>query len=350
MTKSEAADDPPVVRLVVLDSNVIGSIAASSSEQQDAAVAQLDRIKREGAQIFVTGTIVHEIAATFARQDTFDKLLATITRVCDGCLDVEAPEVMRVELEEDDPYAIITGRKPLPVSALEALKDAVKQDEVKKFYALGGFGNDGLRHLLEALDPVRKSVRNQIESFGEYVEARRIPCLTGLLQVSQERGHIPRRDWDAEALWKKGTAWRFSTLVYLANEYRRLTQTQGKGEGSLTDLRVVIEAAYSHEILTGDKEFVGCGELANKIVSKPVVSLWETASDRWAPTVRKLPPGRLPTSRGGRSSTGSARATYPGLADSRRTSSWHVSTTSRASHPKIIALRPRRETSGSTAW
>jgi hypothetical protein len=187
---------------------------------------------------------------------------------------------MRVELEEDDPYAIITGKKPLPVSALEALKEAVKQDEVKTIYAVGGFGNDGLRHLLAALDPVRKSVRDQIESFREYVEARRIPCLRGLLQVSQERGYIPRKEWDAEALWKKVTAWRFSTLVYLANEYRRLTQTQEKGEGSLTDLRIVIEAAYSHEILTGDKELVGCGELANKIVSMPVVSLWEAASVR----------------------------------------------------------------------
>ena len=157
------------------------------------------------------------------------------------------------------------------MSALEALKDAVKQEEVKKFYAEGAFGNDGLRHLLEALDPVRKKVCHQIESFPEYAEARRIPCLKGLLQVCQERGHIPQKEWDAEALWKRGTAWRFSTLVYLANEYRRLTQTQKKGEGSLTDLRIVIEAAYSHEILTGDKEFVGCGELANTIIPKPAV-------------------------------------------------------------------------------
>lgn len=279
MMSSEAAG-VPAVRQVILDSNVIGSIAASPSDQQDAAIARLGVAKRKGAQILVTGTIVNEIAATHAHQDTFDKLLATITRVCDGYLDAEAPEILRVELEEDDPYTIITGKKPLRVSVLEALKDAVKQEEVKKFYAEGGFGNDGLRHVLEALDPVRKKVRDEIESFPEYAEARRIPCLKGLLQVCQERGHIPKKEWDAEALWKKGTGWRFSTLVYLANEYRRLTQTQKKGEGSLTDLRIVIEAAYSHEILTGDKELVGCGELANKIVLKPVVSLWEAASVR----------------------------------------------------------------------
>lgn len=230
--------------------------------------------KKKGAQVLVTGTIVHEIAATYTRQDRLDKLLATIARVCDGYLEVEAPEILKIELEEDDPYTIITGKKPLPISALEAVKDAVKQEEVKKFYQEGGFGNDGLRHLLEALDPVRKKLWDQIESFGEYVEARRVPCLKGLLQVCQERGHIPKKEWDAETLWKKGTAWRLAMLVLLANEYRRLTQTQKKGEGSLTDLRIVIEAAYSHEILTGDKEFGGSGVLANKIVSKPKVSLW----------------------------------------------------------------------------
>ena len=262
-------------RQVILDTNVIGHIAASSSDQQDAAAARLAVAKKKGAQILVTGTVAHEITATYAREDTFDRLLATMIRVCDGCLDPEAPEIMRVELEEDDPYTIITARKPLPASMLEGLKDVVKQEEIKKFYAEGGFGNDGLRHLLEKLDPLRKLFRGEFESFRDYVEARRISCLKGLLQVSQERGHIPKKEWDAEALWKKGTAWRFATLVYLANEYRRLTQTQTKGEGSLTDLRIVIEAAYSHQILTADKEFVGCGMLANKIVTKPTVSLWQ---------------------------------------------------------------------------
>ena len=56
--------------------------------------------------------------------------------------------------------------------------------------------------------------------------------------------------------------------------YRRLTQTLVKGEGSLTDLRIVIESAYSHEILTCDKEFVACGQLANEIVPRPAVSPW----------------------------------------------------------------------------
>ena len=262
------------MRQVVLDSNVIGRIAASAHDEQEAALARINAVREKGARVFVTGTTVHEIGATYVCQDKLDRLLATIARVCDGCLETEAPEILRLELDEDDPYTIITGREPLPVGALQAVKDAVKYKEIRNFYVEGGFGNDSLRYLLEALDPLRKKIRDQLEPFPDYVEARRIPCLTGLLEVSQEKGYIPKGEWDAKALWRKGTAWRFATLVLLANEYRRLTQTQQKGEGSLTDLRIVIEAAYAHEIITGDKEFVGCGELANRVVATPAVSPW----------------------------------------------------------------------------
>ena len=47
-----------------------------------------------------------------------------------------------------------------------SLKDAVNQEKVRRFYAKGGFGNDRLRHLLEALHPVRKKTRDQIESLN----------------------------------------------------------------------------------------------------------------------------------------------------------------------------------------
>jgi hypothetical protein len=50
---------------------------------------------------------------------------------------------MRVELQEDERYTMITAKKPLPVRPLESLNDVVKQEEVKKFYAEGAFGNNG---------------------------------------------------------------------------------------------------------------------------------------------------------------------------------------------------------------
>lgn len=261
------------VRQVILDTNVIGGIAASAAGEQDAALARLAVAKRQGAQILVTGTIVHEIGAT-PRSETLEKLLQAVIRACDGWLDLEAPDILKLELTEADPYSIVTARKPLPIEQLGELKEVVKDEAVKKFYAEGGFGNDRMRHLLEKLDPIRKKVRDQIESFPTYVEARRLPCLSGMLEVAQDKGYIPKKDRDLEALWKTGAAWKFSTLVLLANEYRRLTLTQKKGEGSLSDLRIAMEAAYSHEVLTRDKEFVGCGELANKIVSKPTISPW----------------------------------------------------------------------------
>jgi hypothetical protein len=262
-----------LLREIVLDTNVIGRIACSPAQEREAAIARLAVVKRKGGHRVITPTVLSEIAATYAKEATFDKLLAILPVICDGCLDRDAPEILRFEVETDDPYAILTARDLLPVTA-QAIRDTVAEQEVQKFYAEGGFGNAGLRHLLDGLDPLRKMARNQLESFPEYVEARRVDWLNGFLSDSQERGVIPKREWDVEALWQKGAAWRFSTLVYLANEYRRLTQTQEKGEGCLTDLRIVIEAAYSHRLLTADKEFAGCGALANKVSRMPKILAW----------------------------------------------------------------------------
>lgn len=258
---------------IVLDTNVIGRIACFPAQEQEAAVARLAVVKGKGGHRVITPTILSELAATYAKQAIFDKLLAVLPVICDGCLDRDAPEVLRIEAETDDPYAILTAKDLIPVTA-QAIRDTVAEQEVQKFYAEGGFGNAGLRHLLDALDPLRKMARNHLESFPEYVEARRVDWLNGFLSLLQERGIIPKRELDVDILWQKGAAWRLSTLVYLANEYRRLTQTQQKGEGCLTDLRIVIEAAYSHRLMTADKEFAGCGVLANMLTRMPKIVAW----------------------------------------------------------------------------
>jgi hypothetical protein len=261
------------LRETVLDTNVIGRIACSPAEEREAAIARLAVVKGKNGHLVITPTVLSEIAATHAKEAIFERLLGTLPVICDGCLDRDAPEILRIEVESDDPYAILTARDLIPVTA-QAIKDTVAEKEVQEFYAEGGFGNAGLRHLLDALDPLRKLARNHIESFREYVDGRRVDWLNGFMSLLQERGIIPRRQWDVEVLWRKGIAWRFSTLVYLANEYRRLTQTQEKGEGCLSDLRIVIEAAYSHRLLTADKEFVGCGALANSVSAMPKISAW----------------------------------------------------------------------------
>jgi len=262
------------LRETILDTNVIGRIACSPGpEERKAAIARLAVAKGKNGHLVITPTVLSEIAATFAKEAIFDKLLDTLPVICDGCLDREAPEILRLEVESDDPYSILTGRDLVPVTP-QAIKDTVAEQEVQDFYADGGFGNAGMRHLLDALDPLRRMARHQLESYREYVDARRVDWLNGFLSLLQERGIIPKQEWDVEVLWQKGTAWRFVTLVYLANEYRRLTQTQEKGEGCLTDLRIVIEAAYSHRLLTADKEFAGCGALANTVSAMPKISAW----------------------------------------------------------------------------
>lgn len=61
----------------------------------------------------------------------------------------------------------------------------------------------------------------------------------------------------------------------MANEFRRLTGTQTKGEGCLSDLRTAIEGAYSHQIWTADIEFAECGKLVGRVQSKPAVVYWD---------------------------------------------------------------------------
>ena len=263
-------------RETILDSSIIGTVAGLPPDAQRAALARL-RVARtsRAAVLVVTPTILGELAATYARQPVFESLVTTLTELCDGVLDTDAPELLGIELEHPEPYDEIASRPLTPVTR-EAIEEAVKEPDVQAFYAVGGFGNDGLKGLLANLDPLRKLVRGRLETFREYVEARKREWLAGFLDDLRDKGAIPNKVWDPEDVWRRGAAWRLSSIVYLANEYRRLAQLQlrGKGAGSLSDLRIVIEAAYSHELLTADKEFYECGRAANGLVRHPRFTGW----------------------------------------------------------------------------
>jgi hypothetical protein len=266
----------PQRREVVLDSSVIGTLAGAPPDSQGAAIARLRVVRaKTSTALVITPTILGELAATYARQPVFESLVTTLTQVCDGVLDTDGPELLRIELEHPQPYDAIVSR-PLIAVTRAAIEETVKEPEVQAFYAAGGFGSNQMKGLLANLDPLRKLVRGRLESFPEYVEARRTQWLAGLLEDLRKRGAIPNKAWDPEDVWRRGAAWRLSSIVYLANEYRRLAQAQlrGKGAGSLSDLRIVIEAAYSHEVVTADKEFLACGKAANGLVKHPRFTAW----------------------------------------------------------------------------
>lgn len=263
-------------REVVLDSSVIGAVAALPPGSQRAAFARLNVTRaRSGTALVVTPTILGELAATYAKRPVFENLVTTLTQVCDGVLDTDGPELLRIELEHPELYDAVVSR-PLAAVTRAAIEETVKEPDVQAFYAAGGFGSDRMKGLLANLDPLRKLVRGRLETFPEYVEARRTEWLVGLLDDLRNKGVIPKKAWDPEDVWRRGAAWRLFSIVYLANEYRRLAdlQLRGKGAGSLSDLRIVIEAAYSHEVVTADKEFFECGKAANGLVRHPRFVAW----------------------------------------------------------------------------
>ena len=259
---------------VTLDSNVIGAIAAMRAAEQEAELERLKALRASGARLLITPTILDEIAATYRSQSTLEKLIATVRTACDGLLSLGAHEILGIEALEADPRARVTSAPIIPITELEDLESALQGKDVQKFYEQGGFGNKDLKHLLEALDPVAKAARKELSTFTAYVDDRRRDCLDAIVSCAREKGYLPERDYPHDALWEHGAAWRFAILVYLANEFRRLTRTQQKGEGCLTDLRIVIESAYCAEIKTRDGEFVACGQLASQSAPVPTVSAW----------------------------------------------------------------------------
>lgn len=262
-------------REVVLDTSVVGTVAGQSPSDREASVARLQAARARGDALVVTPTILAELAATYRKQPLFDKVVSVLIDVCDGVLDTDAPEVLRIELEDSQPYDAITSRPWMSVTRGQ-IEAAVLDPKVQAFYDAGAFGSEKTKGLLACLDPLRKVARKQLGTFEEYVEARRRACLADFLAGLVKRRVIPDKARDPDEVWSRGAAWRLWSTVCLANEYRRLADLQlpGKGAGSLSDLRIVIEAAYAHEILTADKEFYECGRAANGLVRHPRFSAW----------------------------------------------------------------------------
>lgn len=258
-------------RDVVLDTNVIGTIAAAPEPEQAKLLVPLQVAKLNGARLLLTPTILHEIAHTYSNPDLLKKLVAVARSLCAGILPLQAWEIFKAEVDHDDPYSFITTQALLPIESLDDLEDATKVEEVRKFYEAGAFGNKGMRRLLSKLDPYIKLMKAEPLSFAQFVDGCRLARLTDWLAAAKDRGVVEQMP-DVEALWKRAVGIRLLILVQLANEYRRLTRTQKKGEGCLTDLRIVSEAAYSHEIRTQDGEFIECVRLVETVSNTPKIA------------------------------------------------------------------------------
>lgn len=149
----------------------------------------------------LSSTGLTELGATYKNEAKLDRLMQALTRSCEGILPTPSEEMIRLEAEQGNVYDVVTGRSLLSVGDLEArIAEAVKDENVKKFFEEGAFGNKEMKHLLDALDPLRKKLKDKLGSFVEYERARRIAALKAFMTVSHERGRIPKVPDDLETL------------------------------------------------------------------------------------------------------------------------------------------------------
>jgi hypothetical protein len=219
---------------------------------------------------------VSEIGATYHNAAILERLVKAAATWCDGFMLMEAMDVLRVELAAPDAETMIRCHKIAPGSDLMDMLAYVNEPEVRRFYAEGAFGNKGLKTLLPKLDPVLKGTdRSTRLPFPKFVDAYGLKYLGGMLQLLAERGRIKAFPQGTELadFWKRAKANRLSTLMLMANIHRWIGQ-EGKAAGALSDIRVIIEAAYADRFITRDKELLACGQVVREVEPSPRIELW----------------------------------------------------------------------------
>jgi hypothetical protein len=273
-------------RLAVLDTNVLADLASQNATRQKATAERLKAIHEEGLLTAVTGTIITEMIATFRNQQRFETMIDTVVSRVDVYLPFEAPDLVRIEIAEQDPSSAIGNRTLYSTKDLYKLLEAVNDPEVEAFFRAGGFQHDRLKDLLPKLDPEIRKLKPEegpLPTFAEHVAASEVEHVKAFLESANAKGHLGKVDMSPEALKSllaRGKSTRMAVLMSLANHYRRAKawlekKEQTKAAGALSDTRIVGESAYAQVLLTMDKEFVACGEFLNEVVAEPKIRLWE---------------------------------------------------------------------------
>ncbi len=272
------------VKLAILDTNVFRDLASQDATRQKITTERLNTLHKEGLLTAVTGTVLTEIAATLGNPKKLQTLIGTVTSRVDVYLPFEPGELVRIELAEKDPAAVIGDRPLYSTKGLTKVFDAVKDPDVEAFFRAGGFQHGRLRKLLPELDAeIKKLKAEDLPTFAQYVKHSEVEHVKAFLESANEGGELGTLDMSPEALkalLERGKSARMAVLMILANTYRRTKEwvekkQRTKEAGALSDTRIIAESAYWQVLLTADKEFVACGELVNEVVAEPKVRRWE---------------------------------------------------------------------------
>jgi len=264
--------------VAVLDTNVIGVLTTRNQELQDRAKSYLADLRADGYAVAITDGTALELAANenaYTRQIT----LNSAAMHCDGLLCSDADEILKLEaldLVDHIPSLLLPlGDLQEIVESLHAQKSQAELRMRRRQKTLE------VRQFKQWLDSHFKVAPNQVPPFSIFVR----DCHLDFLQVYYDH-HLAFllhdrsfKTFDViedrlEPLWHRGKGWRIGVLNAMANVHRWATRELRKGEGSLSDAHVLVEAAYTDLFLTNDKELVGCGELINEVEPTPLIRAW----------------------------------------------------------------------------
>lgn len=199
------------------------------------------------------------------------KLIQAVKAVCNCIITPDARSILAMDATDPNPYRTASRVKDLPVDRLDKLEEIITYWDVREFMGHQRFTYDQLRTVLGALEHIRVP-KKTAPSFPDFVEELRIGALRSLLDAAVARGALKhpayRKEQDLEIIWRRCIAYRILTCFLLANEYRRVLG-QGTLEGSMTDMRQVIESSYVDGFLTRDRQLFECGQLVNQVVHQP---------------------------------------------------------------------------------
>ncbi len=237
--------------LVFIDTNVADGLL-----RDEIVAAALAEYRRNGCKIVLSPSVVYElvkVGPTLRRAR-----IAAVMKHCDGITQEQARYIAESEVRELLTGAQIKYEPLLPTQALAEVRSAAGIIET-----LGDVWSGPKIDFVTVLEGLRIELRrDQVPIFEHYL--RRVTGLLGehILASGHRAGWVPTKGV-VRAIpsgnWKRahmqGLCLHIAILA--ANVWRR-AQGIGKGAGSLSDIRQIVEASRGSVFLTRDAELFEC--------------------------------------------------------------------------------------------
>lgn len=235
-----------------LDTNVVAALAQGEA----AAVQFMESTRRNGTDLCVSATVVDEIAA--APLAIRRRLVAAATKHCRGFSVDSAGVVVNEEILRAVDGGPTLGRQMFPIHRLGSAvtKSVLDQRGVtrpKKAELVSM--NEGARSL-----EMCATFHEFFHKHRAYI-ARKVRARLDWEVQSAIDGRHPKARLDVGDKYGAG----FLVGMLLANAYR-VAKREGKPEGVITDIPIMVEVAHADEFFTRDEGLLACAALLGEVL------------------------------------------------------------------------------------